>query len=387
MRTAEFALAFAFSASSAGEPLDAAPPERLVVKASRIVPSPGKSIPRGVLVIEGGKIAAIGTDLGVPKGARVLDYGDAVVCAGFVNCHTAAGIDGAVTDTTEAFTPAICAADAVERRRRGFDRAAAVGVTTIGFSPDGRNVVGGTAALVKTGPEASVVRREAYLKISLSNAAFDSERFPTSLAGGLGALNRAWKEAGSDPARVKEPGAKILARARAAKGLRPWIEAGDPAVARQVIAMAKDLGFSPVVVAAGDLTEAASELAAAKIPVVVPVPVLDSDRRERRAPAEYAKAGVEIAFCTMGMRNEGSPESLRLGAVLAAATGLDRVAAFAAISTNPAKILGCEAEVGSLDVGRDADLVVFGGEPMNLAAPILAVFASGVPVGGEERRP
>jgi imidazolonepropionase-like amidohydrolase len=153
-----------------------------------------------------------------------------------------------------------------------------------------------------------------------------------------------------------------------------------------VIALAKDVGCSPVVVATGDLTEAAAELAEAKIPVVLPALTLSSTPRERRVPAALVKAGVEIAFSTMGTRFEGAPASLRLGAILAAASGLDRFVAFAAISTTPAKLLRWQENVGTVEAGRDADLVVFGGDPMNLASPILAVFCGGNPITGKDRR-
>jgi imidazolonepropionase-like amidohydrolase len=376
----------ALGAAGAGPEGEPAPPERVVVKAARVVVSPGKTIPRGVIVLEDGKIAAVGTDLGAPQGARVLDYGDATVCAGFVNCHTAAGAENEITDTTEAFTPAVRAADAVRERRRAFVRAAEAGLTTAALSPDGRNLAGGVAALVKTGQRARVFRVDAYLKLSLAPNAFQDDRFPTSLSAGLTALNRLWREAGGDPARVKDPSLAPLARAKASKDFRPWIEAADPACVRQVIALAKDVGCSPVLVATGDLTEAAAEIAEAKIPVVLPVLTLGSTPRERRAPAALVKAGVEIAFCTMGTRFEGGPASLRLGAILAAASGLDRFVAFAAITTTPAKLLKCESQVGAVEVGRDADLVVLGGDPMNLSAPILAVFCGGELSSGRSRQ-
>ena len=88
-----------------------------MVKAARVVVAPGKVIPRGVIVIEDGKIAAVGTDLGVPQGARVLDYGDAIISAGLVDARSETGAEGETVDNASAFTPR-CASSTRSARGR-----------------------------------------------------------------------------------------------------------------------------------------------------------------------------------------------------------------------------------------------------------------------------
>jgi imidazolonepropionase-like amidohydrolase len=369
-------LTFVWAAVAGGEASTPRPaPARLVLKAAHVVLSPGKAIPRGVIVIEDGKIAAVGTDLGAPQGARILDYGDATISAGLVDARAEIGAEGETVDTAVAFTPAVRAADAFRRGDRTLARAAEEGITTIGLAPEGRNVASGIAGIVKAGRPGRIVKDEAYSLFSFDEMALSDTRFPTSLAAALGELGRRLREAGADPAKAKDPEAKALARAH--KDLRPWIEVPDPDAFREVWKLCQDAKITPVILATGDLTDAAVELGHAKIPLALHAVSLDSTPAERRAPALFAAAGVELAFVTGRTGGGVSPNALRVGAALAAASGLDRNVAFAAITTHPAQWLGLAAQAGTIEAGRDADLVVWSGDPMNLASSVRAVLVDG----------
>jgi imidazolonepropionase-like amidohydrolase len=359
-------------------------PSRIVVKAARVVVAPGKVIPRGVIVIEDGKIAAVGTDLGVPQGARVLDYGDAIISAGLVDARSETGAEGETVDNASAFTPAVRVVDAFRPGARTLERAAAAGITTVGLAPEGRNVMSGIGAVVKTGSPGRVVKDETYLLCSFDGMALAPDRFPTSFGAALAEFGKRIREAAADPAKAKSLDGKALARV--GKDLRPWIEVPDAAAFHQIWKLCQELKIVPVVIATGDLSEVAREIAQAKIPVVVRSLTFDSTPIERRFPADLAKAGVEIAFASGGTGGNASAIDLRVGAALAAASGLDRNVAFAAITTNPAKWLGIEAQAGAVEAGRDADLVVWSGDPMNLASGVRAVFVDGALVEGRAKR-
>lgn len=362
-------------AAAPGAPADRS---RVAVKAATVILEPGKSIPRGVVIVEDGKITAAGTDLGVPRGARVLDYGDATVCAGFVDANAQHGLWSEITDSTFAFTPALRAVDAFKSRHLDWSRAAAEGITTVGLAPSGENVVGGIGAVVKTAGDARIVREEAFLKLSLGPAAFRNDRYPASLGAALAELERRFRPGDGG-------GADAAAMARARKDLRPWVEIADAAAVRRWLQLAKSLEMSSVVLSYGTLTDAAADLAAAKTPVVVWPSDFNTRLADLRQPAELSKAGVEIAIATFAPLR--SAASLRLAAALSAANGLDRTRAFAAITTVPAKLLGVSDRVGTVAPGRDADLVVLSGDPIDLASGVRAVLVAGEPVALEERRP
>ncbi|MGH7151380.1 MAG: amidohydrolase family protein, partial [Planctomycetota bacterium] len=101
-------------------------------------------------------------------------------------------------------------------------------------------------------------------------------------------------------------------------------------------------------------------------------------------PATLAGAGVPIAFCTDGPAHE--PEALRLSAALAVRAGLDPERALRALTVDAAALLGATDRMGSLEPGRDADLVVWSGNPLDLGTRPLAVIVGGEIVWEEGAR-
>ncbi|HKD99715.1 MAG TPA: amidohydrolase family protein [Planctomycetota bacterium] len=346
---------------------------RLVFKAAHVVVSPGKAIPRGVIVVEDGRITSVGTDLGVPRGAAVVDYGEATIAPAFVDAHSQLGAAGEITDTSEAFTPGVRAIDALRPASRDLARAAAEGIVTFGLAPTGENVIAGLGAVVRTaGPIAGrTIRDEAFLEISLAPSALRRDRYPATIGAALSEIRKRFEAPAGDAARDADARALAIAR----RSGEVWLEVSDPSALRLGLALARDLSLRPVVVATGDLVEVASEIAAAKAPVVLPPLDFRSRQAELRAPAAYAKAGVEIAFGTF--EPEHAPLALRLSASLAAASGLDAKQALAAITTVPARLLGVADRVGTLEAGRAADLVVLSGDPVALTSGVRAVYAGG----------
>lgn len=353
-------------------------PERLVLKAANVVIAPGKSIPRGVIIIEDNKISAVGTDLGVPRGARLRDFGNNTIVAGFVDCQTDCGADRDITDTTRSLTPAVRAVDAYRAEAPSLRAAARAGICTIGLAPIGENIAAGYGAVAKTHGPVRSVRDEAFLKFSFSHNAFDGDRFPTTFAAGVVALDASLKSAGNDPAKATNAESRALARAR--KELTSWFEVDDATDVRRVIQFAKNAGLRPVIVALSDITDAAAEIAAAKIPVVFAPIHTNSPKAMFRAPVALAKAGAEFAFATLGSQSDLQPGVLLESARLAAASGIDAKTALASITTIPAKMLGVDDRIGTIETGRDADLVVMSGEPVNATSAIIEVFVKGVSV-------
>ncbi len=358
--------------------------ERLALKAAEVVIAPGKTIPRGVVIVEGGRITAVGTDLGIPRGARVADFGSATIAAGLVDASTEAGAEGEITDATFAFTPGVRAIDAFRPEQRAFLRAVSEGVTSVALAPGDGNVISGVGAVVKTGGPSRILMAESFLKLSVTGSALGSERYPTSVSTALAELRARFAAVGKDPAAAKATDdatareMRFLARAR--KDLRPWFAVSGPTEVRQVLRLAKDLELKPVLIARGDLVEAAAEIAEAKVPVCLGPLGFDASRAELRQPLALDRAGVEIAFASM--QPSAHPLSLRLTASLAIASGLDRNTALAAISSTPARWLGVADRVGTVEVGRDADLVVYSGDPTNLASSVVAVYVNGARVLG-----
>ncbi|MFN0205963.1 MAG: amidohydrolase family protein [Planctomycetota bacterium] len=357
---------------------------RLVVKASSIVVSPGKIIPRGVMVIENGKITAIGTDLGIPKSSILKDYGKATIAAGFVDALSDAGILEDATDSTTAFTPAVRAADAIRLRDWSIARAARNGVTTIGTNLHGVNVVCGIGAIAKTDGSEGVIKPEAFLKLCLTGNSIQPNRYPTSVGSAIGRLSSMLTES-------KAPWLSLspreqLAWDRLQKDLRPWIEVDNVSTLRRVLRLSSEHKFKPVIVAQGDISDAASELVSANIPVVLAELSFQSPPIQRRQVTILAKAGVEFAFASVDSARKNPSNGLRISSSIAASLGVAMDTALRAISVIPAKLLGIEARVGTLEVGKDADFVVMSGDILDLSSTHLATFVNGTIVKNPEAR-
>jgi imidazolonepropionase-like amidohydrolase len=129
----------------------------------------------------------------------------------------------------------------------------------------------------------------------------------------------------------------------------------------------------------------AAEIAKRHIPViwgsVLPTgaPRLETAHQDPTTPAALVKAGVHVAITT-GMRTGLASRFLRENAALAAGYGLTSAAALRSITLSAAEILGVSDRVGSIQAGKDADLVVLSASPWDPAAKVKRVFIDGAPV-------
>ena len=121
--------------------------------------------------------------------------------------------------------------------------------------------------------------------------------------------------------------------------------------------------------------EVREEIARRNIPVALgPIAFEDSDHTLSNA-GRLARVGVPVAFCSDAPLSD--PASLRLSAALAVKFGLERSTALRALSRTPAEILGMDRQIGSLQQGMDADLLLMSGDPLDLTSRVEAVISGG----------
>ncbi|HKB15853.1 MAG TPA: amidohydrolase family protein, partial [Planctomycetota bacterium] len=175
------------------------------------------------------------------------------------------------------------------------------------------------------------------------------------------------------------------ALARGSRGELGWLaHAGPPEEIFAAGRFAREFGLRLHLVHAPLAGESAALLKEGGVGVVCGPFDASTPLRALRSPAALAAAGVPIAFCTDGPAHE--PEALRLSAALAVRAGLDPERALRALTTEAAALLGATDRVGSLEPGRDADLVVWSGNPLDLATRPLAVIVGGEIVWEEGAR-
>jgi imidazolonepropionase-like amidohydrolase len=151
--------------------------------------------------------------------------------------------------------------------------------------------------------------------------------------------------------------------------------------------LADEFKLRLVLVGAAEGWMVAEQLARAKVPVVVKpltnIPGFDSLGATLENAARLARAGVTVALASFDTQNA---RNLRQETGNAIANGLDRDAALQAVTLTPARLWGVADHVGSIDVGKDADLVVWSGDPFELTAGAERVFIKGVEVPRDTRQ-
>src|SRR5258708_2517106 len=149
-----------------------APPtqaEDLLIKASKVYTMDGAPLAPGDVIISNGKIAKVGSNLGVAAGAKVVNLGTGVLMPGLVDAYSQAGIAGGATETTREITPAFRAIDSVDWQARAFREALDEGTTCMGLAPGTDNVFSGLSCAVKTAGERRTVEPELGVLITMAS--------------------------------------------------------------------------------------------------------------------------------------------------------------------------------------------------------------------------
>lgn len=328
-----------------------------VYKGARVVVSPGREVPDGVLAVRDGRIVDA-----APPGARIHELpSTAWIVPGFIDPHSHLGSWFEVEEPTESVTPHLKAVDGFTSAHPDVRAALGSGVTAVALAPGNGNVVGGRMGLVRLNGarfDQALLRDVAGLKIALGAEAFHRDREPTSRAGGMRMLR--------DFFRAPPP---------EAKGLRVFAHASTAAEIQAALELERELKLGLVLVHAREAGRLLEEIRAAGVPVIVGPLTAEDPAEILESPGRLARAGVPIAFASDAPRT--SEAQLRQAAVLAVRHGLDPDAALRALTETPASLLGLADRLGALEPGREADFVVYSGHPLSLASAVERVVVGG----------
>lgn len=360
------------------------------------------------ILLADGKIAAIGTDLTAPADAVVFDADGLDVFPGFVDAHTHIGLDGYgigyegcdYNEMNDIWTPQLRAIDGINPRDPSLADARKAGVTCVCTGPGSANVLGGTFLAMKTVGERvdnMIVRDPVAMKCAFGENPkhcyrdkCDSTRMSTA-AFLRGALMQA-RDYGARKQAANGDVTKMPAYNQKLEALLPVLAREIPlkAHAHQAndiftalrIAREFDLRLTLEHVTEGHLI--ADELAKEKdVPMAVGPSLTFSSKFELqnkswKTPGVLANAGCHVSIIT---DNSVIPQQyLPLCAGMAVKAGMDPFDALKAITINPAEHIGVADRVGSLEVGKDADVVITNGCPFEVMTEVRAVFIDGVQV-------
>jgi imidazolonepropionase-like amidohydrolase len=391
----------------------------VAIVGGRVVPITGEPIAGGTVLVEDGRITAVGADVTVPDGIAVIDAAGSWVLPGFIEAHGHVGVheeaEGwAGQDTnemTEPVTAQVRALDAINPADLGFRDAISGGVLAVNVNPGSGNPIGGqTAALKCWGRtvDEMVLRAPSGMKSALGEnpkrVYGDQNKTPSTRLGTAAVIRGALVDASNYMRRVdaeeSKPEAerkpvdrdlKLEALGRVLRREIPWRQhchrADDIATALRI---ADEFGYELVIDHGTEAHLLADVIAARGIPVIIGPLLISRTKVEVRNrslanPGKLARAGVTIAITT---DHPVVPINFLVHqAALAVKEGLDPQTALAALTINPARIAGIDDRLGSIEVGKDADLVIWSGDPLDVLSRVQRALINGAEIytysGGE----
>ena len=380
--------------------------ETVAITGATIYPVSGPKITNGTIVLSDGVITAIGTGVAIPANARRIDGTGKWVTPGLVATSTRLGVNevGAVRDTRDVSARGTNNIAAAFRVWDAFNPASVLlpvarqdgGITTIGVLPSGGLISGlGAAFDLREGTTADVMLRKAPVAMiaTLDAAQAAGVGSRAEALAKLRSLLRDAREFNLGRARYDAAAMRELSATRAdldamqlvLKGTIPLIISADRASEiLNAIAIGKEFGIRIVIDNGAEAWSVASQLAAAKVPVLtgaennIPGSFQALGQRQENL-ALLRAAGVTVAIVGNGAGDEDgfNVRNLRYEAGNAVAYGMSWDDALRVITLAPAEILGVSDRVGSLVVGKVANVVIWSGDPFEYATQPERVFVAG----------
>ncbi len=391
----------------------------IAIRNARIVTVSGADIENGTVVIRDGKIEAVGTNVSVPAGAQTIDGRGLSVYPGMIDAGTNMGLvevpQGAngTVDLSEVgdFNPNAKAIIAVNPHSAHIAVTRVEGITNTLTAPTG-GLISGQAALINllgTAPKEMAVVPQAALVINYPRTGFGGGGFgggfqqPPNLADTLTANERQVEQirkmlrdaeayGRAQDAYAKDKSLPRPDRNVVLEPLVPYVRGEQPVIFRAdreaeirgAVRFAEEMKLKPIILGGNDAWKVASLLKEKNVPVILTgifsLPSREDDAYDSlyENPAKLQQAGVRFCIST----GDAGPEVRNLAqyAGMAAAFGLSKADAVKSVTLYPAQILNVADRLGSIEVGKMANLVVTDGDLLEIRTRIRFLLIDGRPV-------
>ena len=375
----------------------------LLIKNAKVMTMAGRYLPQGDVLIEGTRIKAVDSDISAP-GARVIDAAGMYALPGLVDAHchigmwddslTTEGSDG--NEITDPVTPQVRALDSIYARDRCFGEALEGGVVTVATGPGSANPIGGQFLAMKTAGsylEDMIVREPLALKMAFgenpkrcygSKNKMPQTRMATAAVirdAFVKAQNYMRKMDNPDPEKRPDRDLKMETLVKALKReiiVKAHAHRSDDILTAVRIAREFNLNMTLEHCTEGYLI--IDRLAQAGLPITLGPLLSDRSKPELSnmtfaAPACFERAGIDVALMT---DSPVIPEQyLAVEAAICVRNGLSEEGALKAITINAAKAIGLADRVGSLEVGKDADVCLYDMHPLDARAHVQCAVVNG----------
>lgn len=410
--------------------------ENIAIQGGNILTISGDVIEHGTILIKDGKIEALGRDVVIPSDTRTIDAKDKFVMPGRIDAQSRLYVIESELNESRAIAPDLNILDALDPFIKEYKEVLAQGVTTIYVAPGSRSLLGGRGAVLKLNGGKTInemvlktdVAVKAAIGISSINQSSSLSRLEhySSIREALIATQaymqkkrkyeqelakykkgkaeqektkkddeqkkgkkddeqeKGKKEKPKRPAKHKpNPTYEILAKVLR-KEISLQIEAHRVDDILNALRLADEFDFTLILDKCTEGYMITDEIARRKVPVIVgPVstsfvdmPKLEYRNHDMRNAAILSKKGIQLALGVSG-RDGASSKFIALAAAMAVANGMDKDIALRAITLTPAEILGVADRIGSLEAGKDADIVILSGHPLDTFTQVEMVLIEG----------
>lgn len=372
----------------------------VAVKAGKILPISGDPITDGIILIRDGKIAAIGSGLAIPDDATVLDATGSVAMPGLVDARAIYPVRGDLNEQSDEITPVFRISLALDPKSKELKHSLQMGVTTLYVPPGGRNLIAGLGAVIKpVGKTASemVIKDEAALHIIMGSDSTRGNqipwrnrpdsfyyRRPTTRMAVAWMLRKSFFDAQQYAKSHEEddPAMKLLATAlKADIPIRVTVRRAIDI--RTAFRIADEYGLRIILDECTEGYKVAELIAEKQTPVVLGpfyyYPRSSSQYSEGREvnwnnAGILAKAGVKVALAS---GTESQTRNLLTAAMFAVRHGMPPDQALKAVTVTAAEILGVADRVGTLEQGKDADVLILSSDPLASTSRVERVILKG----------
>lgn len=380
-------------------------PETLAIVNARLVPVTAPPVEKATLLIRDGRIAAMGVRVNIPGGTRRIDAAGLAVYPGWIDAFSTVGLSEipaipATVDLSETgtFNPAAQAWVAVNPHSEVIRVTRANGITAALAAPRGGRI-SGTASVVNLFgeyPTYMAILKQAGLVLQLpslygarsaagTGARETEEARRKRIVGELAEVKRYFEEARAYSEMRVRGGA---ANDTMLEAMLPYVRGERPVIAvanhfreiRDAIALADEFRLKLLIAGGSDAWKVASLLQSKNVGVLyagvhaLPASANDAYDTGFAAPEALRKAGVRFALIS---RSASTAYELAWQAASAMAFGLTPEDALKAITIWPAELLGVDKEIGSIEVGKIANLLISRGDPLDVRSEIRHVLISG----------
>jgi len=383
----------------------------LAVRGETIHTVSGAKIQDGLVIVRGGKIQSVGPAAGVtiPAGLRTLTA--KVVVPGLIDAHSVVGLAGYLNqpqdqdqhDPSAPIQPELRAIDAYNARERLIEWLRGLGVTTLHTGHAPLALISGQTLVAKTrgdSVEQAVIVPRAMIAATLGADSREEAKGKSPGTAGkqiallreafVGAQEYQRKQSQADAS--KRPDRDLRQEALVdllERRTRLLLTAQRHQDIASALRLAQEFKLELVLDGAAEAYVLIEEIKAAGVPVIVHPPMArfwgELENASRNTPKLLVDAGIPIAFGSGYESYVPKTRVVLFEAAIAASHGLGADTALRALTLDAARILGLEARIGSLEVGKDADLALFDGDPFEYTTHCIATVIEGVVVSEGSR--